>query len=127
MFLFHSCLVPPIFFTNNQRVQYVQYAREFNITVLLFTRTSNIQLNISSHYRYLQPRITKEIVDTQDILHGVNVTVSAFKVVFYMGLATRKHFGNYTIEACNNEGCNMYIVYIKSGGNPFLVKCFCFI
>lgn len=122
MFLFHSCLVPPIFVTNNQRVQYGQYERELNITVLLFTRTSNIQLNISNHNQYLQPNITMERVDTQDILHGVNVTVSAFKVVFYMGLATRQHFGNYTIEVCNNESCNTYIVYIKSGGKPFLVK-----
>ncbi|CAC5393252.1 [Mytilus coruscus] len=110
--------VPPIFVSTNQRVQYGQYERELNITVLLFNRSGNILLNISNHNQYLQPRITKERVDTQDVLHGVHVTVSAVKVVFYMGLATKEHFGNYTIEACNNEGCNTYIVYMRSGDLP---------
>ncbi|XP_052103164.1 carcinoembryonic antigen-related cell adhesion molecule 1-like [Mytilus californianus] len=112
--------VPPIFISNNVRVQYGQYDRELNITVLLFNRHGNILLNISNHNQYLQPRITKEKIDTQDVLHGVNVTVSAVKVVFYMGLATREHFGYYTIKACDNIGCSSYIVHIRPGGKSFL-------
>ncbi|XP_052079794.1 uncharacterized protein LOC127717955 [Mytilus californianus] len=110
--------VPPIFVSTNQRVQYGQCERGLNITVFLFTRSANISLNISNHKKYLQPKITQERVDTHDILHGVNVTVSTVKVVFYMGLATREHFGNYTVVACNFEGCNRYIVNIRSGDLP---------
>lgn len=77
-------------------------------------------LNISKDNQNLQPQISKERVDTHDVLHEVNVTISAVKVVFDMGLAKRQQFGNYTIEACNEEGCNTYIVNMRSGGKPFL-------
>ncbi|CAC5393278.1 unnamed protein product [Mytilus coruscus] len=109
---------PPIFISTNRRVQLGQYGCELNITAFLYSKPENIQLNISNQNKILQPRITHERVRAHDLFYSVNVTVSAIKLVFHLGLASKNDFANYSIEACNPKGCNTFTVDIRSTNHP---------
>lgn len=115
-------LAPPIFLATNRRVQFGQYGRDLNITVVLYSKLDIIQLNVSKLNKTLKPNITMSRFHTPDLFRGLDVRVSEITVVFSLGLATKEDFVNYTIDACNREGCNAYYVYLKSASTYFVFQ-----
>ncbi|CAC5393297.1 unnamed protein product [Mytilus coruscus] len=105
---------PPIFVKANKPIQFGQYDREINLTVLLYNKFGNIQTNITKGNKALNIQTTEEKIVTNDLFHSVNITVNGIKIIFKMVMDAAEDFKEYTITACNQNGCNAYMVMIKS-------------
>lgn len=53
-------------------------------------------------------------VHTHDTFHGVYITVPGIKYTFDLDLTSENSFTKYTVEACNDVGCNYFDVQVKS-------------
>ncbi|CAG2229375.1 unnamed protein product [Mytilus edulis] len=104
--------VPPIFVSSNNEVQDGRFGQKFNLTVMLYNKFGRIQAYISKLNESLNISANKQLILTHELSHNVNITVSGIKVTFQMILDKDDDFTNYTIKACNEEGCNEFIVQI---------------
>lgn len=62
----------------------------------------------------LNIQTTEKKIVTNDVFHNVNVSVNGIKITFKIVLDKAEDFNDYTITACNQKGCNAYMVMIKS-------------
>ncbi|CAC5426783.1 unnamed protein product [Mytilus coruscus] len=106
--------VPPIFVNANKPIQFGRYGQKMNLTVLLYNKYGTIQTTISKLFKPLNTETRQETIKTQDISHDVNVTVSGIKITFQLTLDKIEDFTDYTIQACNEMGCNELTVKITS-------------
>ncbi|XP_052079064.1 uncharacterized protein LOC127717466 [Mytilus californianus] len=110
--------VPPIFVNANKPIQYGRYGQKIQLKVQLYNKYGTIQTTISKQNETLDIHGRQERILTQDMFHGVNVTVSGIKITFRLTLAKIKDFTDYTIKACNNKECNVYTVKVTSKCRP---------
>ncbi|VDI50285.1 Hypothetical predicted protein [Mytilus galloprovincialis] len=106
--------VPPIFMSSNNEVQDGRFGQKINLTVILYNKFGRIQAYISKPNESLNISANQQLILTNELSHNVNITVSGIKVTFQMILDKDDDFTNYTIKACNKEGCNKFIVEIIS-------------
>ncbi|XP_063418428.1 uncharacterized protein LOC134701226 [Mytilus trossulus] len=109
--------VPPIFVSSNNEVQDGRYGQKINLTVILYNKFGRIQTYISKLNESLNISANQQLILTHELSHNVNITVSGIKVTFQMILDKDDDFTNYTIKACNEEGCNEFIVEIILSGH----------
>ncbi|XP_071149213.1 cell adhesion molecule DSCAM-like [Mytilus edulis] len=109
---------PPIFVKANKPIQFGQYRQEINLTVFLYNKFGSIQTNITKENKMLNIQTTEEKIVTNDVFHNVNVSVNGIKITFKIVLDKAEDFNDYTITACNQKGCNEYMVMIKSASRP---------
>ncbi|XP_052079066.1 uncharacterized protein LOC127717467 isoform X2 [Mytilus californianus] len=105
--------VPPIFVNANKPIQFGSYGQKMNLTVHLYNKYGTIQTTISKLNETLNIHGRQERILTQDVFHGVNVTVSGIKITFQLTLDKIEDLTEYTTKACNEKGCNDLTVKIK--------------
>ncbi|CAG2248792.1 unnamed protein product [Mytilus edulis] len=105
---------PPIFVKANKPIQFGQYRQEIDLTAFLYNTFGNIQTNIAKENKTLNTQTTKEKIVTNDVFHNINVSVNGIKITFKIVLDNTEDFNDYKITACNEKGCNAYMVMIKS-------------
>ncbi|XP_076088491.1 nephrin-like [Mytilus galloprovincialis] len=110
--------VPPIFVNANKPIQIGCYGQKLNLTVLLYNKYGTMETTISNPNKPLYTDIYQQMIQTQDIFHDVNVTVSGVKITFQLTLNKAEDFTDYTIKACNEIGCNKLTVEITSENRP---------
>lgn len=101
---------------SNKEIQNGLFGQKFNLTVMLYNKFGRIQAYISKLNESLNISANKQLILTHELSHNVNITVSGIKVTFQMILDKEDDFTNYTIKACNEEGCNEFIVQIILSG-----------
>ncbi|CAC5383236.1 unnamed protein product [Mytilus coruscus] len=104
--------VPPIFVNSNNEVQNGRFGQKINLTVILYNKFGRIQAYISKLNESLNIHANQQRIIIRELFHNVNITVSGIQVTFQIILDTNDDFTNYTIKACNMEGCNEFIVQI---------------
>ncbi|XP_052103117.1 uncharacterized protein LOC127736595 [Mytilus californianus] len=104
--------VPPIFVNSNNEVQDGRFGQTINLTVIVYNKFGWIQAYISKLNESLNIPARQHRILTRELFHNVNVTVTGIQVTFQMILDKENDFTNYTIKACNKEGCNEFIVQI---------------
>ncbi|CAC5393264.1 NEGR1 [Mytilus coruscus] len=104
--------VPPIFVNSNNEVQNGRFGQKINLTVISYNKFGRIQAYISKLNESLNIPANQQRIIIRELFHNVNITVSGIQVTFQIILDTNDDFTNYTIKACNMEGCNEFIVQI---------------
>ncbi|CAC5372145.1 unnamed protein product [Mytilus coruscus] len=105
--------VPPVFVNANKPIQFGRYGQRMNLTVFLYNKYGTIQTTISKQNETLHTHGRQETIQTHDIFHDVNVTVSGIKITYLLTVDTIEDFTDYTIKACNGNGCNELTVKIQ--------------
>ncbi|CAC5383250.1 unnamed protein product [Mytilus coruscus] len=106
----------PVYPTQNKGVQYGQYGEESHLTIYIYKHDAF--KSIQKHGETLNLERKKKRVKTSDSFHGINIMVFAIEYWIHLPVATEEDFTNYTIEACNRENCNSFIVEFKSVNYP---------
>lgn len=101
---------------SNNEVQDGRFGQKINLTVILYNKFGRIQAYISKLNESLNIPARQQRTLIREQFHNVNVTISGIQVTFQIILHTYDDFTNYTITACNKEGCYEFIVYIMLTG-----------
>lgn len=100
--------MPPIFLNSNNAVQYGQ---TIVYTMLLYNRFGTIKTYILHQNESLNIPTIQERIITHDLFYDVNVTIYGIKITFEQ-ILDMDDITNYSIIACNQNGCNEVVVQI---------------
>ncbi|CAC5380205.1 unnamed protein product [Mytilus coruscus] len=104
---------PPVFVSENKPVQIGEYGKTLELTICIYDKLQNSkvllkQIDIPVKVKTILKRIT-----TYDTFHGVLITVPGIQYTFYLLMTSADDFLKYTVEACNDVGCNYFDVKVK--------------
>lgn len=114
--LTHVLSIPasPVFFADNAPVQIGQYGTIGELTIKVYDKTYNSKLLIKNAGTTVRTMQSIENITTYDTFHGAKIRVYGIQYTIRMHLTSSKDFTNYTVEACNNIGCNHFHVLVQS-------------
>ncbi|CAC5393283.1 unnamed protein product [Mytilus coruscus] len=107
----------PMFVFGDDKTHYGQYGKEINVAFNIFS-SSELRVTIVKMNR----RLTfKALVKTYNStyqgylkFHGLNITILCTKFSFSFLLSGTDDFTSYTVEVCNEHGCNNSVIEIVS-------------
>ncbi|CAC5380200.1 unnamed protein product [Mytilus coruscus] len=109
---------PPVFVAYNKPVRNGQYGQKLKLKIHVYDRLYNCKVLIKMNDTTLKVKTKKEMIKTYDTFHGVNITVWGQQFTFDLPLTSENDFRNYTVEACNDVGCNYFDVQVQSAYRP---------
>ncbi|VDI58039.1 Hypothetical predicted protein [Mytilus galloprovincialis] len=108
----------PVFFADNEPVQIGQYGKIVELTIKVYDKTYNSKVFITKKGTTVRTKTRIENITTHDTFYGVKIRVSGIQYTIRMHLTSSKDFTNYTVEACNDIGCNHFHVLVQSANPP---------
>lgn len=114
----HVLSIPaaPVFVAENKPIQIGKFERGVKFRVTIYDKLFSSIVLIKNNGTTLKIKPTIENITAHDILYGVNVRVPGIQYTFQLYLTSINDFTNYTVEACNNVGCNYFNVQVISAG-----------
>lgn len=109
-----SFSAPPVFVANNKPVQIGHFGKGVKIEIYIYDQLNNSKVVITSMGTIIMIKPKIKGLHTHDTFHGVNITVPGIKYTFDLDLTSENNFTKYTVEACNDVGCNYFDVQVKS-------------
>ncbi|XP_063411438.1 hemicentin-1-like [Mytilus trossulus] len=104
----------PVFVSENKPIQVGTFGSGVEIKVTIYDKLYNSTVFIRNNGTTLEVKPTIENITTHDTLYGVNVRVTGIQYIFQLYLTSTNNFTNYTVEACNDVGCNYFYVKVIS-------------
>lgn len=112
----HVLSIPasPVFFTDNEPVQIGQYGKIVELTIKFYDKLYNSTVFITKNGTTVRTNARIENITTHEIFYGVRIRVSGIQYTIPLQLTSANDFTNYTVEACNDIGCNNLYVQVQS-------------
>ncbi|VDI51396.1 Hypothetical predicted protein [Mytilus galloprovincialis] len=107
-------IAPPVFVADNKQVQIGHFGKSVEIEIYIYDKLNNSEVVIKSMGTSIMIKAKIKSVQTHDTFHGVYITVPGIKYTFDLDLTSENSFTKYTVEACNDVGCNYFDVQVKS-------------
>lgn len=95
-------------------MQIGQFGKTLTITTIIYDKLNNSKVLVKRNDTTLRVTVMMKRITTHDTFHGVQITVPGIKCTFPLLFTLKEDFSKYTVEACNDVGCNEFNIKVKS-------------